>query len=1165
MSFGGVVSSRQPENVCEVMGGERLAYGVQAALTACNVLLLGLAAATFAFAALLLTHHHNRVFVKPEPPSLQHLCMEHLCSYGAVCERDTKEPHRATCVCHQSLCPAHAHPVCGHNGQTYKNECDLRMEECSLQRRIWILSQGPCDPTSTQAAPMVTPRRFQNRDLCDGVRCHHGAHCIAGKCKCPECEASPGEPVCGNDSITYSSECELRRSACQMQRSLTVTSTGPCDDCMEGSGNGEGNAQSDDCWMERCHRFGGRWDVDAEDGPCLCLFSCSEANRNPVCGSDGIMYPGECDLRSMRCKTQKNIAISPTKSCKDASCNCNEHGSFSNTCDPRTGQCPCRIGVGGQNCDRCDPGFWGFRSLASGNDSCAPCKCDPKGSVRVDCNQMSGKCTCLEGVRGHHCDICPPGHKLRRGGCRADTGALAREGMRCAPGEEYVLIAGKPACKCNKHCSESNPIPVCGSDGMTYKSLCHLLASACLGFDVTMVHVGSCTGIPMPTLPATPLSVPTTNASWPDDDQGSGELEGSGRDTESSGELPVGAAALDGMTIPLATPASSILARSTCDKALHGCCPDGRTAAQNKQGLGCPETRLLAGTVHLEGPELGPWLSDPQSEQAAEVLSSVSGMLSDIIRESEAGSSLLSLQLLSLSHIPEKQQALATFHAHFDTDSAVNAEVVKQVLQSAGHKDGPQLEMSLELTEPIVWLHKHEFHLTSEQSDAESPPAQSLAAPTLMATLETQKPKHLEGHEQRWVQSFIPFFNGKTSFIERPSLKSVINNYPQKLTLKVIFLTDGKDGMLMYNGDRRDGQGDFVSLALSDSILEFRFDLGKGPAIIRSRNSLALGMWHEVRLERVGRKGTMWLDDGHAVSGESPGEHTSLNVKQPMYLGGVPNYHELSKNAAISKGLTGAIQQLTIGHVTASNLRDRSSRLVDVTNFRRHPCTRGRSPCRHGGHCQPHHANFSCLCPHGYSGKRCQKEGQLRSLGEELPIAFSGQTFLEFHNRISHSDKSQANTSVELWIKPNSAPSGLLLWSGNPVPGADLLALGLVDWHVELALNLGSGLLQLRSTVRLKPQHWFHIRVGRYLRSAWLQVGNENPVLGKTPGKAARLDTHGGLWIGATASPIPSDLLPSPAYDVGFRGCLRAMELGGQTVSLVRHFIHTSGFLYCPV
>uniref|UniRef100_A0A8C4WPH5 Agrin n=1 Tax=Eptatretus burgeri TaxID=7764 RepID=A0A8C4WPH5_EPTBU len=952
--------------------------------------------------------------------------------------------------------------------------------------------------TPTPASPMVAPTHFKDLDFCDGMRCHYGAHCIAGKCECPECEVSSEDPVCGNDSVTYSSECELKRSACQMQLSLTVTFTGPCDDCMEGSGNEEGNERNDDCWMERCHRFGGRWDVDAEDGPCLCLFSCSDVSRNPVCGSDGIMYTGECDLRYMRCKTQKNITISARKSCKDASCNCNEHGSLSNTCDPHTGKCPCRKGVGGQNCDRCDPGFWGFRSLASGDDSCAPCQCNPLGSVRIDCNQMNGKCTCLEGIQGHHCDVCPDGRNLQHGGCQADAAHLTCEGIQCDPGAVCVLSAGKPTCECNRQCNETYPIPVCGSDNMTYKSHCHLLVSACSGVDVTMVHVGSC----------------TDNVSWPDADQGSGELEGSGRDTESSGELAVGTAGVDGTTIPLATPTSVVLERSSCDNAPFGCCPDERTAAQNKQGLGCPETRLLAGTLHLEGPELRPWLTDPQSEQAAEVLSSVSGVLSGIIRDSEAGSSLLSLQLLSLSQIPESQQALATFHAHFDMDSAVNAEVVKQALQSAGHKDGPQLEMSFELTEPIVWLHKHEIHLNSEQSDAESPPAQSLAAPTSMATLETQKPKHLEGPEQRWVQSFIPFFNGKTSFIERPSLKSMLNNYPQKLTLKVIFLTDAEDGLIMYNGDRHDGQGDFVSLALSDSILEFRFDLGKGPAIIRSRNPLALGMWHEVRLERVGRKGTMWLDDAHAVSGESPGEHTSLNVKQPMYLGGVPNYQELSKNAAISKGLTGAIQLLTIGHVTASNLRDRNSRLVDVTNFRRHSCTRGLSPCRHGGHCQPRLALFSCLCPHGYSGKRCQKEGQLRSLGEEQPIAFSGQTFLEFHNGISYSDKSQANTSVELWIQPNSAPSGLLLWSGNPVPGADFLTLGLVDWHVELALNLGSGLLQLRSTVHLKPQHWFHIRAGRYLRSAWLQVGNESPVLGKTPGKAARLDTHGGLWIG---------------------------------------------------
>ena len=41
------------------------------------------------------------------------------------------------------------------------------------------------------------------------------------------------------------------------------------------------------------------------------------------------------------------------------------------------------------------------------------------------------------------------------------------------------------------------------------------------------------------------------------------------------------------------------------------------------------------------------------------------------------------------------------------------------------------------------------------------------------------------------------------------------------------------DGTLLYNGYTVDRSGDFISLALHEGYLEFRFDLGTGPAIIR--------------------------------------------------------------------------------------------------------------------------------------------------------------------------------------------------------------------------------------------------------------------------------------------------------------------------------------------
>lgn len=51
--------------------------------------------------------------------------------------------------------------------------------------------------------------------------------------------------------------------------------------------------------------------------------------------------------------------------------------------------------------------------------------------------------------------------------------------------------------------------------------------------------------------------------------------------------------------------------------------------------------------------------------------------------------------------------------------------------------------------------------------------------------------------------------------------------------MTVVLLANDSNGMIFYNGQKNDRKGDFISLALNDGILEFRYDLGKGPAVIR--------------------------------------------------------------------------------------------------------------------------------------------------------------------------------------------------------------------------------------------------------------------------------------------------------------------------------------------
>lgn len=85
-------------------------------------------------------------------------------------------------------------------------------------------------------------------------------------------------------------------------------------------------------------------------------------------------------------------------------CTCNHTGSVSNNCDPLSGSCECKPGVGGPLCDRCLSGYFGFSDAG-----CQPCTCHSEGAMSSVCSSATGECTCRDNVIGRSCDSCADG------------------------------------------------------------------------------------------------------------------------------------------------------------------------------------------------------------------------------------------------------------------------------------------------------------------------------------------------------------------------------------------------------------------------------------------------------------------------------------------------------------------------------------------------------------------------------------------------------------------------------------------------------------------------------------------------------------------------------------------------------------------------------------
>lgn len=86
-------------------------------------------------------------------------------------------------------------------------------------------------------------------------------------------------------------------------------------------------------------------------------------------------------------------------------CSCNADGSVSSVCDSVTGDCMCKPGVGGSNCEECLDGYFGFSS-----DGCAPCACNDNGATSNVCDKQTGRCTCRLNIEGDNCDMCSSGY-----------------------------------------------------------------------------------------------------------------------------------------------------------------------------------------------------------------------------------------------------------------------------------------------------------------------------------------------------------------------------------------------------------------------------------------------------------------------------------------------------------------------------------------------------------------------------------------------------------------------------------------------------------------------------------------------------------------------------------------------------------------------------------
>ncbi|KAJ9575876.1 hypothetical protein L9F63_007255, partial [Diploptera punctata] len=353
----------------------------------------------------------------------------------------------------------------------------------------------------------------------------------------------------------------------------------------------------------------------------------------------------------------------------------------------------------------------------------------------------------------------------------------------------------------------------------------------------------------------------------------------------------------------------------------------------------------------------------------------------------------------------------------------------------------------------------------------------------------------------------VPSFNG-SSYLRYPGLGgSALSWLDLQLTLK----PSAQDGVILYNGHRSDGVGDFMAVYMSEGHLEFTFDLGTGAATIRSSGPVTLGEWHELRLSRTGRLAILQVDDMPSTHAMAPGAFTQLSLPQNLYIGGVPNFDMVSPKVKVRTSFVGCIQKVVINNQPLQILAAALGG-VNVDNCP-HPCV--TRPCGDEGRCVPEMDYFTCECAKGYKDTQCQQH-TAPTIVQDIPVPrFSGDSYLHYSDPDTMRRIISYKININMRFRTSSS-IGLLLWSGrrNMTSTGDFLALGIEDGFLHFRFNLGSGEVSISyNFTKVDDGLWHRVKAIRNEQEGSVAVDNGPVMSMRSPGKLRQLNTNTGLYI----------------------------------------------------
>uniref|UniRef100_A0A8C4QK66 Neurexin 1b n=1 Tax=Eptatretus burgeri TaxID=7764 RepID=A0A8C4QK66_EPTBU len=191
------------------------------------------------------------------------------------------------------------------------------------------------------------------------------------------------------------------------------------------------------------------------------------------------------------------------------------------------------------------------------------------------------------------------------------------------------------------------------------------------------------------------------------------------------------------------------------------------------------------------------------------------------------------------------------------------------------------------------------------------------------------------------------------------------------------FKTTAPNGLIFYNGG--DGN-DFISLELVEGYLQYSFDLGNGPTLIKANSDAQLSdnQWHSVIISRDLNNLHLLKVDSKLVSQNGNGAR-NLDLKGMLYVGGLPRelFRTLPRLVASRDGFQGCLASVDLnGHLPdlLDDALHQSGQIERGCEGSSTPCL--EDSCSNQGLCVQKWEGFICDCSMtSYSGSFCNDPG----------------------------------------------------------------------------------------------------------------------------------------------------------------------------------------------